>query len=201
MDTRNIKLSPKQAKILEFIEHQISHAGRPPTLREIAHYFQYSAVGTVQDHIQALIKKGYLEKDEGSACGIRLTYRSKSVTVPILGMVPAGKPIEAIESSSGSLTVPSRYRGDLYALKVQGESMIEAGIFDGDYVVVRKQSDAEDGEIVVAMIDGEATVKYLEKKRGRLRLLPANSKFKPIELESGRDNRIQGKVVSVQRYL
>ena len=132
---------------------------------------------------------------------MRLAYRSGSLDVPILGTVPAGKPIEAIEDNQGSLSVPAKWSGELFALKVKGESMIEAGIMDGDYVVIKKQPHAENGDIVVAMIDGEATLKYLERKHGRIRLLPANPRFQPIELNSGRENVIQGKVVSVQRFL
>ena len=195
------KLSQKQAEVLNFIEREISRFGRPPTFRDIARFFGYDAVGTVQDHVRALIKKGFLEKEEGQARGIRLAYRSGSLDVPILGAVPAGKPIEAIEDMQGSVSVPARIKGELFALKVKGESMIEAGILDGDYVIVKKQNHAESGEIVVATIDGEATVKYLEKKQGRIRLLPANSRFEPIELRAGAENAIQGKVVSVQRYM
>jgi len=116
--------------------------------------------------------------------------------------VPAGNPIEAIQDTQGSVSVPSQLRGELFALRVVGESMIEAGILDGDTVIVRKQNHAENGDIVVAMLEGEATVKYLEKKTGRLRLLPANPKFRPIEVSSSAHlgDFIQGKVISVQRF-
>ena len=209
-------LSPKQAKVLAFIEKEISVAGRPPSLRDIARHFGYAAVGTVEDHVRALIKKGFLEKDGSTHCGLRLSYSSESMTVPILGAVPAGRPIEAIQDFQGSLTMAIRGRlkngksrakprGEVFALTVVGESMKDAGIFDGDFIIVEKQSDALDGEIVVAMIDGEVTVKTLEKRyvQGHLkmRLLPANSKFKPIELSMDRENVIQGRVVSVQRFL
>src|SRR5688500_1234094 len=100
------KLSEKQAKILAFIEAQISRFGRPPTYRDIANHFGYDAVGTVQDHIRALIRKGFLEKEEGVARGIKLSNRSHSIDVPILGVVPAGRPIEAQEQNLGALPVP-----------------------------------------------------------------------------------------------
>ena len=194
----------KQAKILEFIERQISATGLPPTYRDIAEHCGYDAVGTVQDHVRALIRKGLLEKEPGRARGLRPSYRAQSSNVPILGTVPAGRPIEAIEDSRGSLSISPPPRSgagemsDLFALKVTGESMIEAGIMDGDYVIVRKQDHADDGDIVVAMIDGEATVKTLERRKGRARLLPANPKFSPIEVPEGAV--IQGKVIGVQRF-
>lgn len=197
------QLSPKQAEILEFIEGYLAQDGRPPTLRDIAHHFGYGAVGTVQDHVRALIHKGYLQKEAGRARGLRLAHRAGALDVPILGSVPAGRPVEAIHDSHGSLSMPSRgaSRGsELFALHVKGESMIEAGIMNGDYVIVRKQEHAEHGQIVVATIDGEATVKYLEKRGGRVRLLPANPRFEPIEIPPGSDNAIQGVVVSVQRF-
>jgi len=193
-------LSPKQAKTLALIEESISQTGRPPTYRDLAREMGYDAVGTVQDHIKALIKKGYLQKEEGLARGFRLAHQSESVSVPILGSVPAGKPIEAIQESSGSVAVTGRWRGDIFALRVRGESMKDAGILDGDLVIVRKQAHAESRDIVVAMIDGEATVKYFERKGGRVRLLPANDAFKPIEIPPGSENSVQGKVISVQRF-
>lgn len=194
-------LTPKQARILEFIEQCIGQEGRPPSFREIAKHFGYSAVGTVEDHVKALIKKGLLQKEEGSFHGLRLSYQAPSQSVPILGQVPAGNPIEAIEDTVGSLSFStSKNRGDIFALKVKGDSMIEAGILEGDYVIVRKQSDAENGEIVVASIDGESTVKRLEKKKGRIRLIPENPRYEPIELQAGRENAIQGKVISLQRF-
>ncbi|MEO5969499.1 MAG: transcriptional repressor LexA [Bdellovibrionia bacterium] len=193
-------LSAKQAKVLAFIENEISKWGRPPTYRDIAQGCGYDAVGTVQDHIRVLIKKGFLEKEPGLARGIKLVHRSQSIDIPILGMVPAGKPIEALENQLGSISVPAKWRGSLYALQVKGESMKDAGILDGDFVVVKKQNHAENGEIIVALIQGEATVKYIEKKEGGIRLLPANPSFSPIECSTEIDNLIQGKVVSVQRY-
>lgn len=193
-------LSPKQAEVLAYIESEVSRSGRPPTYRDIARHCGYEAVGTVQDHIRALLRKGFLQKEPGVARGIRLVHRTESVDVPILGAVPAGHPLEAIEDSLGYVAIPSRWRGPVYALRVTGESMIEAGILDGDYVIVVKDAHVRDGDIIVAMIEGESTVKYLEKKQGRVRLLPANPRFSPIEIPPESNNVIQGKVVSVQRY-
>jgi repressor LexA len=198
--TDSSSLSAKQAKVLAFIENEISKWGRPPTYRDIAEGCGYDAVGTVQDHIRALIKKGFLEKEPGLARGLKLVNRSQSIDIPILGMVPAGRPSLAIENQLGTLSIPSKWQGALYALRVKGESMKDAGILDGDFVVVKKQNHAENGEIVVALIEGEATVKTLEKKQGRVRLLPANPDFSPIDCDPSIENLIQGKVVSVQRY-
>jgi repressor LexA len=200
MDEPKTNLSPKQLAVLECIQTETTQLGRPPTYREIAHHLGNVAVGTIQDHIRALLKKGYLEKQDGISRGFRLAHQRGAQEVPVLGRVPAGRPIEAIEESEGSVSVPATLRGDLFALRVVGESMIEAGIMDGDLVVVKKQTHANSGEIIVAMIDGEATVKYLDKKGGRTRLLPANPRFQPIEIPASSENIIQGKVVSVQRF-
>jgi repressor LexA len=119
--------------------------------------------------------------------------------IPILGHVPAGRPIEAIENFQGSIALSGTWRGDLFALRVTGESMKDKGILDGDIVIVKKQPHAEDGQIVVAQIDQEATVKILERKKDQIRLLPANSAFKPIEFSADRENMIIGRVIAVQR--
>lgn len=196
-----MSITAKQMEILRFIEAEIAQTGRAPTYRDIAKHCGGLAVGTAQDHVQALLRKGLLARSPGVARGLRLAHRSESIDIPILGAVPAGRPIEAFESQLGSIPVPARWKGDLFALRVKGDSMIEAGILEGDYVIVRKQTHAENGEIVVAMIDGEATVKTLEKKSGRIRLLPENRRYEPIELDPSSENVLQGKVVSVQRYL
>jgi repressor LexA len=216
-------LSPKQADILAYIEAAVARFGRPPTYRDIAKHFNFAAVGTVQDHVRALIRKGFLVKDEGVARGIQLAHRSQSVDIPILGVVPAGRPIDAVQQSLGTLAVPihllsrsaanariggssssatqSSHWGELFALEVTGESMVGAGILPGDFVIVRKQPTARDGEIVVATIEGEATVKRFEKRHGKVRLLPENPRYSPLELSGEEENLIQGKVISVQRYL
>jgi repressor LexA len=193
-------LTSRQRQVLEHILKETAREGRPPTYRALAEALGVEAVGTVQDHVRALVRKGYLRSTPRRARGLSLPHRSPAQEVPILGRVPAGRPVEALEDAQGTLSVPARLRGDLYALRVTGESMLHAGILDGDYVVVRKQPHAENGEIIVAMIDGEATVKYYQRKLGKVFLLPANPRFRPIEIPDGSDNVIQGKVVSVQRY-
>lgn len=193
-------LTRKQLEILEFIEEEVSRTGRPPTYRAIAMFCKVESVATIQDHVVALVRKGYLEREPGVARGFVLRNRSESIDVPILGSVPAGRPIEAIAEAQGSLSIARKWSGDLFALKVKGDSMIDAGIFEGDYVIVRKQETAEHGEIVVALLGGEATVKRLEKKGGRMRLIPENPKYAPIEIGEADDGRISGRVVALQRH-
>lgn len=192
-------LTPKQLKVLKFIEQEVLKTGKTPTFRAIAEYLEVKAIGTVQDYISKLLDRGFLEKEIGSNRGFRLPHQIQVTTIPVLGSVPAGKPIEAVESFCGSVALAGNWKGDLFALRVTGESMKNSGILDGDIVIVKKQAHAEDGQIVVAQIDQEATVKILEKKRSRVRLLPANPAFRPIELSPDRENIIIGKVIAVQR--
>ena len=195
-------LTAKQAEILKLIEATTAATGRPPTYRDIAKQLGGVAIGTVQDHLRALTKKGYLQRDSSVARGLSLVHRSPSRDVPILGQVPAGRPIEAIPDALGSIAVSGmQNKGELFALIVQGDSMINQGIFAGDIVVVRQQHSADHGDVVVAMIDGETTVKTLEKKAGRMRLLPANPRYQPIDIPPGVESVIQGKVVALQRKL
>ncbi len=209
-DSDNLNsLSKTQRKILSFIEEALSLEGTPPTYREIASHFGYSAVGTVQDHVRALLKKGFLRTTPGRARGLTLSHRMESLDIPVLGAVPAGRPIEAIEDRRGSLSFSlssaglspkSQASAEIYALRVKGESMRDAGILDGDFVIVRKQHHAENGQIIIALIEGEATVKFLEKRSDRIRLLPANPAFSPIDVPVDAENLVQGKVIGVQRF-
>lgn len=204
-----MKLSLKQAEVLQVIENHIAKTGYAPSYREIARICGYDAVGTVQDHVQALIKKGYLKKDPKIARGLRPTHHPSTRTIPILGKIPAGSPHEIIEglhtpeNTLGSLSIPGQWVGQIFALRVEGDSMIGAGILHQDLVIVRCQPDADHGQIVVASIDGEATVKTLEKKNHTVKLIPANSHYSPILLSPRLDERrieIVGKVISVQRF-
>src|SRR4051812_26741905 len=119
-------LSAKQLAVLECIQEQVAQSGRPPTYREIARQLGYEAVGTVQDHVKVLLRKGFLEKEEGVSRGFRLSYQRGSREIPVVGRVPAGHPIEAIQELEGSLPVPAHLSGELFGLRVTGESMIEA---------------------------------------------------------------------------
>ncbi|HLG20403.1 MAG TPA: transcriptional repressor LexA [Bdellovibrionota bacterium] len=196
-------LTDIQKKVLEYIEREVGEGGTAPSLREICHHFRFNAVGTAQDHVRALIQKGYLERDSGKARGLRLAgrHRAASSSVPLLGAIAAGNPREAAEIMLGSIPVPSRLtkKGNLFALRVEGDSMIGAGIHDGDVVIARQQNEAENGDIVVVLVDGSATVKRFEKRGTKLLLLPENPAFKPIPIQS-ESSIIQGKVVAIQRY-
>ncbi len=195
-------LTPIQKKVLHFIEEETLNRGSPPTLRAICAEFGFKALGTVQSHLQALIKKGFLERDEGKARGLRVLHQrfSRAMSIPILGKIQAGHPQEAIEVGMGTLSVPLELarKGKLFALKVVGESMTGAGILEGDWVIARQQPDAQHRDIVVAIIENEATVKRLEKKRGKVRLLPENPNFSPILVDKP-EVYIQGKVVALKR--
>ena len=194
-------LTLKQLRVLQYIEQQYNRLGKVPTLRMIASKFELKAIGTVQDHLKKLMELGFLEKDLVLSRGFQLPHQQKITQVPILGRVPAGNPIEAIEDLQGGLALCGAWKGELFALRVQGDSMQGRGIFEDDFVIIRKQTTAEDGDIVVALIDQEATVKILEKNKGSMRLLPANSRYRPIELLMERENVIIGKVIAVQRML
>ena len=203
---RNTNLiTQKQQQVLEYITREIKRTGRSPTYRAIAAHFKLKAVGTVQDHIARLLEMGLLEREKNPSRGLRLPEQMPVTWIPLLGRVPAGTPLEAIQEGiqhpEQHIPFIQQRSGDYFALTVQGSSMIEKGILDGDILIVRKQPDAQNGEIVVALVDLEATVKTLEKTKEKIRLLPANPLFKPIELKSNENHLILGKVVAVQRKL
>jgi repressor LexA len=194
-------LTPRQKQILDFITSIIQMRGYPPSLREIAGHFDITGVRAVEKHILALEKKGYLRKGAG-ARALELVGQARGRVIPILGRVAAGQPILAQENLLGTLMLdPSLFPSqDAYLLTVKGESMKEAGILEGDLVLVKPQPDAESGEIVVAMVEGEATVKRLIKKKEHYLLMPENVDFNPIILtEEDSTFQILGKVVSVIR--
>jgi len=207
MDT----ITARQQEILTFIRQTVEQKGYPPSLREIAGHFGMVGTRGAYKHIAALIRKGYLRKGRGaralevisqSVQARDLRSKSAGVSIPILGRVAAGQPILAEENLLGHLTVdPSLVRGrEAFLLKVKGESMRDAGILDGDLVLVKRQADTDSGEIVVAMVEGEATVKRLIKKKGSLILQPANPAFDPIVItEKDTSFQILGKVVSLIR--
>jgi repressor LexA len=194
-------LTPRQKQILDFIASMIQKRGYPPSLREIAEHFDIAGVRAVEKHVQALERKGYLRKGAG-ARALELVGHAQGRSLPILGKVAAGQPILAEEHLLGNLMIdpsiaPSQ---DAYLLKIKGQSMKEIGIMEGDLVVVKPQPDAESGEIVVAMVEGEATVKRLIKKKQEYVLMPENADFKPIVIkENDGAFQILGKVVSVIR--
>ena len=199
-------LTPPQREILAFIEERCEQ-GQAPSYREIQAHFGYKAVGTVQDHVKALIRKGLLEKPSGEGRRARSLVPCRRSTpvgakrLPIYGEIAAGPARDSVQLEIGSLVVgnDSARRSD-FALRVVGDSMIGVGIFEGDYLIVERTPDARSGDIVVALLNGETTVKrYLEKK-GRIFLVPENPRLKPIPVEGERFS-IQGKVIGLQRQI
>jgi repressor LexA len=204
-------LSPRQKEALEYIMLTISQRNMPPTYREIGDALGISSTNGVSDHVKALVRKGYLERPSqgaGMARGLILTDKARGPTselvveVPLLGQVAAGSPILADENYERTLRLdPSMTDGArrVFALRVRGESMINEGILEGDIVIVRQQSSANDGDIVVALIDGEATVKLFFRERHRIRLQPANDSMMPFYIDETSFASIQGKVIGVYR--
>ena len=198
-------LTKRQKEILDYIDGFIADRGYAPSFEEIAESFGYSSLATVHEHLSNLERKGYIRKSYNESRSIELVRPGQgepSLELPLLGAVAAGLPIEAIPDSE-SLAVPPdmvRRQKDNYVLRVEGNSMIEEQIRDGDYIVVQAQENAEDGEMVVALVGGDsATVKKLYREPGnRIRLQPANPTMSPI-LVDARDVRIQGVVVGVIR--
>ena len=205
-------LSQRQADVLDFIANAIESRGLPPSYREIGDALGIASTNGVSDHVKALIKKGYLKKLEGArgvARGIQLTAKSRSMhsnenllEIPLLGHVAAGAPILAEQNQERTINFDAdllRGDGPTFALRVRGDSMIEEGIHDGDMVIVRQQADARNGDIVVALVDGEATVKYYFHEGERIRLEPANSAMDPIFVGPDQTTLIQGTVAGVIR--
>ncbi len=200
------ELTKKQRSILEYIEKQIVGRSQPPTIREIGAFFGITSTNGVRTHIDALIRKGYLKKAEFISRGLELT-RSLSEgikRVPLVGSVPAGTPIDSPENIEGDIALDLSFlpRGQTFSLRVKGDSMRNAGILDGDLVVVSKQEVAQRGDIVVAIVNGEATVKRYFPEGTQVRLQPENDDFRPIVVNkrSG-EFRIAGKVVGLLRRL
>jgi repressor LexA len=190
-------------KVFRFVRDRLAH-GQPPTFREVMETFGFRSLQTVREHIDGLVEAGRLEKDPGLARGLRLPGRrgeAPTVLVPLLGRVPAGPLDAAIEDPEGHLPVQTRRTaGELFSLRVKGDSMKDAGILDGDFIVVRRQPRVEDGTIVVALVGDEATIKRLRLRRGRVELHPENDAYEPIVPEPG-TVRVIGKVIEVRRRL
>ena len=206
------ELSQRQADVLDFIASTIESRGLPPSYREIGDALGISSTNGVSDHVKALVKKGYVKKLEGApgvARGSQLTAKSRSMhsnenmlEIPLLGHVAAGAPILAEQNQERVINFDAdllRGSGPTYALRVRGDSMIEEGIHDGDMVLVRQQASAKNGDIVVALVDGEATVKYYFHEGDRIRLQPANSAMDPIFTGPDQTTLIQGTVAGVVR--
>ena len=191
-------LTEKQKQVLKFIYKKIKTSNLPPTIREIAGHFGFSSTGTVRDYLKALANKGYIRVLANKSRAIEL-IKENLFSIPILGRVQAGLPSLAVEEIEGYLDLDSLVFSDdsTFALRVRGDSMINAGIFPDDLVLVRRQQIAQTGETVVAMIGEDATVKNLRKRGHQYYLEPANPKYEPILMNE--DVSIIGKVISVVR--
>lgn len=199
------KTAPGQTReqIFGFVRKRLLK-GLPPTVREVQQAFGFRAVQTAREHLETLIAEGRLVKEPGKARGYRLPPGSEggtAVFVPLLGRVQAGALTTALEEPEGYVPIQENpSSGELFALKVRGESMIGAGILPGDLVIVRSQPTAESGDIVVAMVDDEATVKRLYLQNNRVELHPENPGFEPI-IPDTNELIVLGKVIEVRRYL
>ena len=200
-----VTLYKRQRQIVEFVAQYIQRNGYSPTLQEIADSIGVSSLATVHEHIQALIRKKVMKKYEGSVRGLELIDRTflrmnDSVDLPLLGYIAAGRPIQPYTDPDATFKVsPQLISGSrrAYVLEVKGDSMIEDGILDGDFVVIEEQQDANNGEIVVALLEnGFATLKRLYKEATRFRLEPANSTMQPIYTTN---LKVQGKCVGLIR--
>lgn len=199
-------LTEKQRQILNYIARMVQTTGYPPTIRQIGHEFGIRSTNGVRGHLKALQQKGYIKRSTYTSRGIELldyglkkALTKEVVEIPVVGRVAAGEPILAVENIEDTLLLDKELiRGEkLFALTIRGNSMIEAGILDGDYVIVKPQTTAENGEIVVALLEDEATVKtFYRESHGKIRLQPANSHLKPIIVNQA---RILGKVVGLLR--
>ena len=216
MRTKKEELNKREKAILKFIEKKIKEDGYPPSVREIGKAVGLSSTATVHGYLAKLRNKGYIKKEDKKGRTLKLLkggngmpventeknfYTQKElIDVPLVGKITAGMPILAVENVTDTFPIPIDFVGnsETFMLTVKGESMIEAGILDGDYILVRKQPDAMNGEIVVALIEDEATVKTFYKEKDHIRLQPENSTMDPIIVP---DCSILGKVIGVFRRM
>lgn len=197
-------LSPRQSEILSVIQASMNEHGYAPSMREIGAAVGLTSTASVKYQLEILEAKGFIRRDESKGRALELTPEDhgapvdKTRLIPLVGRIAAGGPITAEQEIQESFPLPESIvgSGDLFMLQVVGESMIDAAICDGDFVVIRSQKDCNNGEIVAAMIDGEATVKVFSRKNGHIWLLPANENFAPID---GDTCEILGKVTAVLR--
>ena len=205
-------LTKRQENIYLFIKEFIDFNGYPPTYREIGSHFNIASTFGVKRHIDALIKKGFLNIIENSSRTISVIDNNSSdvnpepsatIEIPIIGRVAAGQPILAEENIEGTFNIQSSLingKANCFALKVKGDSMINAGIFEGDVVIINPQKDANNGEIIVAMIDNEATLKRFERKKNFISLIPENDNYTPITVNKNDNFSIVGKALGVFRW-
>ena len=206
-------LSGKRLQILNFIADNQRDLGYPPSVREIGEAVGLTSSATVHTHLAVLQREGYLSRDPSKPRAIQVHFDPVSTSrltagpvhnVPLVGDVAAGAGVLAEENVEELLPMPEQFtgRGPSFMLRVRGDSMVEAGIYDGDYVVVRQQPEANNGDVVVAGIpDGEATVKTFSRRDGRVVLTPANAAYEPMVFDQGDEVTVFGKVVTVVRPL
>ena len=200
------KISSKQREILEYIKQEILNKGYPPAVREICEAVHLKSTSSVHSHLETLEKNGYIRRDPTKPRAIEIIddnfnlTRREVVNVPIIGQVAAGQPLLAVENIENYFPIPTEFmpNAETFMLKVKGDSMINTGIFNGDKILVQKQSDAQNGDIVVALVDDSATVKTFYKENGRFRLQPENDTMDPIIVN---ECSILGKVFGIMRFL
>jgi repressor LexA len=211
------QLTDRQEEILNFIQQFLQGNGYPPTLREIGKKFDISSTFGVKRHLDALTKKGYLNILSNASRGITITRDEFDLPttinineanninkIPIVGRVAAGSPITAEENIEGSIVIDPGFLkkdADSFALKVKGDSMIDAGIFEGDLVIISPKAISVNGDIIVARIEDEVTVKVYENKNQQIRLIPQNKTYEPIIIKNKNEFSIVGKVTGVLRWL
>ena len=203
------KISKKQSEILEYIKNEILNRGFPPSVREICEAVNLKSTSSVHSHLETLEKNGYIRRDPTKPRAIEIVddnfnlVRRETVNVPIIGKVAAGQPLLAVENVEGYFPIPAEYmpNSKTFMLVVQGDSMINAGILNGDYVIVEQQTTAENGQKVVALIDDSATVKTFYKENGFIRLQPENDSMDPILVSPDQSFQILGRVIGVFRFM
>jgi len=206
-------LTKRQAEILNFIKTHIQYSGFPPTISEIQGQFSFRSPNAVQEHLKALVRKGQIRRNPNQWRGLELITSNKSrdeaakystISVPLIGRVTAGLPVLAEENFEGTISVDRSLVGRatrLFALHVRGDSMIKAGIYDGDIAIAQQQSVADQGDIVIALLGDEATVKRFYRKNKAIILNPENDAMQPIKVNEGDDFKILGKVIVTLRRI
>ena len=211
------QLTERQQEILQFIQQFIAEMQYPPSIRQIAAHFGISSTFGVKRHLDALVKKGYLLVEGNTSRGISLLkhdsfdnnekssfFNEEVYRIPIVGRVAAGSPILAEENIEGTITVDPSFMKkskSCFSLKVKGDSMINAGIFEGDVVIVMSTKEVLNGDIVVAMLENEVTVKTFQRRNNKIQLIPENENYEPIDVDEGKEFSVIGKVIGVVRWI
>ena len=203
------KISKKQSEILEYMKNEILNRGFPPSVREICEAVSLKSTSSVHSHLETLEKNGYIRRDPTKPRAIEIVddnfnlVRRETVNVPIIGKVAAGEPLLAVQNVEGYFPIPSEYMPNkqTFMLVVQGDSMVNAGIFSGDYVVVEKQENAENGDKIVALVEDSATIKTFYKEKDHIRLQPENDYMDPILIHPEQQFQVLGKVIGVSRFM